>query len=117
MLDPSDLVFKDVLYDKNDTKKTGHFSPHLGYLNVFPLAMGMIDPSNETLIEAQVRYMTNESYIWTEYGLRSLSVNDDFFGKDLNYWRGPIWINVHYMLLRSLKKNYSKSPSAMKFYD
>ena len=61
--------------------------------------------------------MSDPLTIWTEYGLRSLSVQDDFFGLDSNYWRGPIWINIHYLVLRSLKLNYSHNQKAKEFYE
>jgi hypothetical protein len=42
MLDPTDNLFKDVLYESGDPTKKSIFSPHLGYPNLFPLALGMI---------------------------------------------------------------------------
>lgn len=46
--------------------------------------------------------MRNEQTIWTKYGLRSLELNNPYFGINFNnyigvgsnYWRGPIWINI-----------------------
>lgn len=73
MLDPSDLLFKDILYDLNDTNKTSVYSPHKGYANLFPLALGLISPYNDTLLEAQIDFMSDPLEIWTEFGLRSLS--------------------------------------------
>jgi mannosyl-oligosaccharide glucosidase len=40
------------------------------------------------------------------YGLRSLSTEDSYYGKDENYWRSPVWININYLTLRALKKYY-----------
>ena len=44
----------------------------------------------------------NTTTLWSPYGIRSLSKLDPFFGVGSNYWRGPIWINVHYMILRAI---------------
>lgn len=42
----------------------------------------------------------------SEYGILSLAKNDSYFGAGENYWRGPIWINMNYLLLASLHNNY-----------
>ncbi len=44
--------------------------------------------------------------MWSPFGICSLSKLDSYFGKGENYWRGPIWININYLLLQSLHKNY-----------
>ncbi len=48
-----------------------------------------------------------DSYrLWTKYGLRSLSKSDDFFEKGNNYWTGPVWVHINYLVLRGLKLHY-----------
>jgi mannosyl-oligosaccharide glucosidase len=98
MLDPHDLLFKDLLVHVNDSKIVKH-SSHLGYPNLLPIIVGLIDEANTTILDAQIRFMSDKKGIWSEYGLRSLSMQDTLFGKGSNYWRGPIWINIHYMVL------------------
>lgn len=49
--------------------------------------------------------------LWTEYGVRSLSLSDEYYGEGENYWRGPIWININYMILDSLSYYYEVSKS------
>lgn len=61
--------------------------------------------------------MSDANSIWTQFGLRSLDMNNEFFGVGSNYWRGPIWLNVHYLILRSLKLNYFGNEKARLFYD
>jgi hypothetical protein len=39
------------MHEKNDPADV-IFSPHKGYPNLFPLALGMIDPTDNALIEA-----------------------------------------------------------------
>ncbi len=34
------------------------------------------------------------------------SCADPLFGKDENYWKGPIWININYMILAALHNHY-----------
>lgn len=45
-------------------------------------------------------------HLWTEFGLRSLSLSDPYFGTGENYWKGPIWLNINYLVLASLHNNY-----------
>lgn len=104
------------MYDKDDLDRKNIFSPHFGYPNFLPIAMGLIDVQDDALINAQIKYMSDASSVWTPYGLRSLDMKDEFFGKEDNYWRGPIWINFHYLILRGLKLFYGKNKSAQDFY-
>ncbi|XP_042432224.1 mannosyl-oligosaccharide glucosidase GCS1-like isoform X2 [Zingiber officinale] len=80
--------------------------PHLGYVSLFPFMMGIIPPESPVL-EKQLRLISNRSTLWTEYGLRSLSRTSSLYMKrntehDPPYWRGPIWINMNYMILSAL---------------
>ena len=51
MLD-NDKIFRDILYRIGDENKTEMFSPHVGYPNLFPFALGIIDPTDIELITA-----------------------------------------------------------------
>lgn len=46
----------------------------------------------------------DEDDLWSEFGLRSLSKSDPFYGTGEVYWRGPVWVNMNYMALASLYK-------------
>lgn len=54
--------------------------------------------------------------LWSEYGIRSLSQSDEFFGKGDNYWRGPVWVQMNYLVLRGLYKFYRGNDKASKLY-
>ena len=101
---------------ENDPSQNNIISPHKGYPNLFPIALGMIDPNDTELLEAQIDFMSDPNAIWTQYGLRSLDIKDDYFGVDSNYWRGPIWINLHYLILRGIYLNYMENQKAKIFY-
>jgi mannosyl-oligosaccharide glucosidase len=58
----------------------------------------------------------NDETIWSKYGILSLSKKDPFFGQGRNYWRGAIWINIHYMILRAIKLYYWSIPELKEFY-
>ena len=81
-----------------------HLSTHLGYPNFLPLIVGLVDSTE--VLELQILSMMNNATLWTDQGIRSLSKEDVNFGTGYNYWRGPIWINMNYLLLRSMKVIY-----------
>ncbi|KAI7893279.1 glycoside hydrolase [Mucor mucedo] len=82
---------------------------HKGYLSLFPLNLGLLSADSPKL-GSILDMIENEHELWSPYGLRSLSASDEFFGTGENYWRGPIWININYLTLQSLYKNYIHVP-------
>ncbi|CCG84827.1 protein of unknown function [Taphrina deformans PYCC 5710] len=78
---------------------------HLGYISIFPVLLGLLPPQHPHL-GAVLKLIRDEDHLWSAYGLRSLSKLDRYYGTGENYWRGPIWININYLALASLYKNY-----------
>lgn len=78
---------------------------HLGYISIFPVLLGLLT-SDHPHLGSVLRLMRNEDHLWSPYGLRSLSAQDDFYGTGENYWRGPIWININYLALSALFRYY-----------
>ncbi|KAI4696612.1 uncharacterized protein J4E88_000789 [Alternaria novae-zelandiae] len=74
---------------------------HKGYISIFPLLTGFTDPSHPHL-PAMLTLLRDPNHLWTDFGVRSLSPEDDAYGKDDNYWRSPMWININYLLLTNL---------------
>ncbi|MCL7038478.1 hypothetical protein MKW94_002441 [Papaver nudicaule] len=80
--------------------------PHIGYVSLFPFMMGLI-PSSSPILEKQLNHISNRSTLWTDYGLLSLAKSSTLYMKrntehDPPYWRGPIWMNMNYMILSAL---------------
>ncbi|KAI3728397.1 hypothetical protein L6452_17032 [Arctium lappa] len=85
--------------------------PHIGYVSLFPFIWKII-PSKSWILEKQLDIISNTSILWTDFGLRSLSKTSSMYMRrntehDPPYWRGPIWMNLNYLILSSLHY-YSK---------
>lgn len=74
---------------------------HKGYISLFPFLLGLIDPESEKLGHV-LQMMGDEEELWSEFGIRSLSKKDEFYGTGENYWRGPVWMNMNYLSLSQL---------------
>jgi mannosyl-oligosaccharide glucosidase len=94
-----DKAFCDVTVDESD--ESVHVC-HKGYISLFPMLLGIVEPSSDHLGHI-LDLMHDPEEMWTPYGLRSLSAKDEFFGTGENYWKGPIWININYLAVHSLK--------------
>lgn len=91
------------------------FSPHIGYVTLFPLIHGVLD-SADPAFEKLLEVMRDENELWTRFGLRSLSKSSGLYRTGENYWRGNIWINVNYMVLQGIRKYYWNHPAAKALY-
>ncbi|KAJ3273629.1 Processing alpha glucosidase I [Terramyces sp. JEL0728] len=104
--DKSSGKFFDVSFHSNGEF---HHVQHTGYVSVLPLALGLIPPGSDKLGKTlDVIYSDKE--LWSDFGLCSLSKSDELFGQGENYWRGPIWVNINYLVLQSLYQNYIHVP-------
>ena len=98
------------------TSKTGptlKYVNNLGYVSLFPFLLQVIDPKSPKL-EKVLKDLRNPAFLWTEFGIRSLSKSDPLYMKyntehDGPYWRGPIWVNINFLAVRALYF-YSNSP-------
>ncbi|KIW97396.1 uncharacterized protein Z519_02788 [Cladophialophora bantiana CBS 173.52] len=74
---------------------------HKGYISIFPFMTGLMPPTHPHLPHV-LDLIASPSDLWSPYGIRSLSKSDPFYGTDENYWRSPIWVNMNYLILKSL---------------
>ncbi|KAI7821737.1 glycoside hydrolase [Gamsiella multidivaricata] len=95
-------VYCDLTVDEEDES---YHVCHKGYISLFPMSLGILDPESEKLGYI-LDLMYDPEELWTPFGLRSLSAKDKFAGTGENYWRGPVWVNINYLVLHSLKTNY-----------
>lgn len=78
---------------------------HLGYISIFPVLLGLL-PADHPNLGPVLKLIHSEAHLWSPYGLRSLSAQDEFYGTGENYWRGPIWMNINYLALSALYRYY-----------
>ncbi|KAI5290531.1 Processing alpha glucosidase I [Ascosphaera aggregata] len=74
---------------------------HKGYISLFPFLTGLMD-ANHPHLGAVLELIADPEELWSPFGIRSLSKSDEFYGTDENYWRGPIWINMNYLVLKNM---------------
>ena len=113
LLDSRDHLYKDRFASILDDSLS--FSTHLGYPTLMPLIFGII-PDNSKELDCILDFLSNINTIWTEYGIASLSKDDFYYGTGINYWRGPIWVNINYLVLRALKLFYENNTKVYEIY-
>lgn len=69
-------------------------------------------PKDSPHLDAIIARLRDPTLLWSDFGVRSLSKSDTFFGTAENYWRGPIWINMNFMILDGLSYYSSVSERA-----
>ena len=97
---------QNIYADIQDVSKTPLiYSPHIGYVSLFPLLLGLIPKDSPRLLN-YLEVLNDPKVLWTNYGIRSLSRTDSYYKLGDHYWTGPIWIPINYLLLSSLHRNY-----------
>ena len=74
---------------------------HKGYISLFPFITGLL-PSNSERLGKVLDLIADPDELWSDFGIRSLSKKDVFYGTEENYWRSPIWVNINYLILVQL---------------
>ncbi|VDC05344.1 unnamed protein product [Peniophora sp. CBMAI 1063] len=96
-------MYCDVGLDENDED---YFECNRGYLSLFPLMLELL-PADSPHVGAILKLLRDPEHLWSPYGLRSLSASHPLFGKGENYWKGPIWVQMNYLVLRALHTTYA----------
>ncbi|GAA94992.1 glycoside hydrolase family 63 protein [Mixia osmundae IAM 14324] len=85
------------------------FVCHKGYISLFPFMLGLMAPDSPHL-GSVLDLLRDPEHLWSDYGIRSLSKSDPYFGKGDGYWTGPIWIQFQAMILKALHQKYARYP-------
>lgn len=93
----------DQVYCDTTVLDPGHVEMvcHKGYISLMPFVAGLMD-SNHSHLGSVLDLIRDPEELWSPFGIRSLSLKDKFYGTEENYWRGPIWININYMVVQKL---------------
>lgn len=86
----------------NDYAEAREFVCHEGYISLLPFALKLM-PLESPHLKQIIELMSDPHKIFSDFGLLSLSRQDENFGTSENYWRGPIWMNINYLCLDALK--------------
>lgn len=73
-----------------------------GYVALFPFLTGFVGPEHPHL-NATLDLLHDPKHLWTDHGVRSLSPSSTYYGVGDDHWRGPIWININYLILERLR--------------
>ena len=79
---------------------------HKGYISIFPFLVGLVDAQSDKLGDI-LNLLSDKDELWSDFGIRSLSKSDEFYGTGENYWRGPIWMPMNYLAITQLLVSYS----------
>lgn len=104
------------LENRKNLVKTSLFSSHIGYVSLMPFVVGFVKPKT-TAFEKIMEYIYDPEFLWSKHGLRSLAKKDLLFKTGENYWRGEIWLNFNFLVLRAMKKFYWEDEMVRNVYE
>jgi len=94
-------MFDDFYIDQQGEKQ---FDGHTGYLNFWPFFLGALETDDPRFEQTFKKMVAPDSGMLTDYGVRSLSINDPYYRLGDNYWTSPIWMNINYLIISALNK-------------
>ncbi|CCD24683.1 mannosyl-oligosaccharide glucosidase NDAI_0D03690 [Naumovozyma dairenensis CBS 421] len=109
---PKSGSYCDITIDE-EYGDSREFICHDGYISLLPFALKLI-PKDSPNLDKVVSLIADEDKLFSPFGILSLSKQDEYFGRGENYWRGPIWMNINYLVLDALKYYYPEITSTQK---
>ncbi|KAI5955069.1 CWH41 [Candida jiufengensis] len=99
-------AYCDVSVDEDDENI---YVCHKGYVSLLPFLTHLIPNDNHDKLNDVIDLITSPEELWSDFGIRSLSKSDEFYKTGENYWRSPIWINMNYLVLKSIYDYFNKN--------
>lgn len=75
---------------------------HEGYVSIMPLLLGLVGADHPN-VDALLELVEDPEKLWSPHGLRSLSKTDEGYGRDDDYWRGAVWMNLNVLAVLRLR--------------
>jgi glycogen debranching enzyme len=69
--------------------------------SLFPLLTGRLP---QAMTDRLVSHLQDPNSFWTPYPVPTVAIDDARY-TPLDMWRGPVWVNVNYMLIEGLRKS------------
>ena len=104
--DSKEKTYCDATID--DYEESVH-ACHVGYISIFPFLTGLLPPDSPRLGPI-LDSISDPEKLWSDYGIRSLSKEDEFYGTGENYWRNPIWMNMNFLVVKNLLVREANCP-------
>jgi len=92
-------MFDDIYQDENGDMQ---FDGHTGYLNFWPLFLEALEPTDPRFASLVDKLTDPDFGMRTPYGIASMSKNDPYYKMGDNYWTSPIWMNINFLIVKSL---------------
>lgn len=89
--------------------RDGHVR-HFGYVGLFPIFLRLLPASSPRVGRLLQRVLDEDTGLLSGHGLRSLAASDALYRRGEDYWRGAVWFNCNFLLLRALHTRYAREP-------
>lgn len=110
--DSSTQIYKEPI---TSDPSSIEFAQHLGYVQLFPFLFNYTNGPES--IQSYLTLLNNPKELYSTFGIRSLSANDEYYSPgNETLWRGNIWVEFNFLVLRALKVYYWDIPAAQEFY-
>lgn len=80
-----------------------------GYVTLLPFMTKLVPGEDIEKINHYIDILSDPEELWSDYGIRSLSKSSELYRSGENYWRSPIWVQMNYLILDSLKHYHEVS--------
>ena len=81
-----------------------HYVGNHGYVSLFPFILGHVSPRNKERLSDVLEFLSDPQQVYSKYGILSLSRSHPLYGTGENYWKGPIWININYLVVSAVNQ-------------
>lgn len=97
-----DKMFCDLSEDEDG--EGDEFACHEGYVSLMPFMHGHIRDEDSERLSSVVASVVHVDRLWSRAGVRSLSRADPLYHVGEDYWRGHVWVNANWLLLKGLSR-------------